>query len=40
MSTTGFMEVGSDLWNARVYGGFSAASKAALELERPGDLAF
>jgi hypothetical protein len=34
------MEVGSDLWNARVYGGFSAASEVAAELERPRDLAF
>jgi hypothetical protein len=34
------MEIGSDLWNARVYAGISAASELAAELHRPKRLFF
>jgi hypothetical protein len=35
MSATATMEIGSDLWNARVYAGLSQASELAAELNRP-----
>lgn len=35
MSATATMEIGSDLWNARVYAGLSQASELAAELKRP-----
>ena len=35
VSATATMEIGSDLWNARVYAGLSQASELAAELKRP-----
>jgi hypothetical protein len=34
------MEIGSDLWNARVYAGLSVASELAARLDKPGHAAF
>jgi hypothetical protein len=34
------MEIGSDLWNARVYAGLSVASELAAKLDRPKYMAF
>jgi hypothetical protein len=39
MSATAAMEIGSDLWNARLYAGLSQASELAAELNRPRFLA-
>jgi len=35
MSSTAAMEIGSDLWNARLYAGMSLASELAAGLNRP-----
>ena len=35
MSTTAAMEIGSDLWNARLYAGMSLAAELAAGLNRP-----
>jgi len=40
MSATAAMEIGSDLWNARVYAGLSVASELAAKLNRPRYAAF
>ena len=40
MSATAAMEVGSDLWNARVYAGLSVAADLAASLDRPRHAAF
>lgn len=40
MNTTTTMVLGSDLWNARVYAGLSAASELAARLDRPRQMAF
>jgi len=41
MSATAVMEIGSDLWNARVYAGLSVAYELAASAERPRNrLAF
>jgi hypothetical protein len=42
MSTTAAMEIGSDLWNARVYAGLSVASELAAKVDKPrsADLSF
>jgi hypothetical protein len=40
MSATAAVEIGSDLWNARVYSGLSVASELAARLDRPRYAAF
>jgi hypothetical protein len=40
MSATSTMEIGRDLWNARVYAGLSVASELAARLDRPRLVAF
>jgi hypothetical protein len=40
MSETTAMEIGSDLWNARVFAGLSVASELAARLDRPKLAAF
>ena len=40
MNNTTALEIGSDLWNARVYAGLSAASELAAGLHRPSLAAF
>jgi hypothetical protein len=40
MNTAATMEIGSDLWNARMYAGLSQASELAAELSRPRDRLF
>jgi len=40
MSATAAMEIGSDLWNARVYAGLSVASELAAGLDKPRHAAF
>jgi hypothetical protein len=40
MSATAAMEIGSNLWNARVYAGLSVASELAAQLGKPRHAAF
>lgn len=40
MSATAAVEIGSDLWNARVYAGLSVAAELAARLDRPRHAAF
>ena len=40
MSATAVMEIGSDLWNARVYAGLSVALELAAGLDKPRHAAF